>query len=205
MILILLPVHTGDAEDAEKTIADLAALETPLLNTMRRATWLETNSQLDALFPYGLRAGARGDYLASLTEETVTALVERASASPKLPGTAAVCNVWSFGGAFSEDVDEDATAFSRAGVSWLWEAACQWAEPEYDALMDAWADATLAAMRPHTLLNSHINLTEDQGEEWRRGVYGSEAKYRRLTEIKTAWDPRNLLRHNKNITPTTKK
>jgi NADPH-dependent ferric siderophore reductase len=41
------------------------------------------------------------------------------------------------------------------------------------------------------------------GEEWRRGVYGSEAKHRRLTEIKTAWDPRNLLRHNKNITPTT--
>ncbi|WP_328875427.1 FAD-binding oxidoreductase [Streptomyces sp. NBC_00287] len=203
LILILLPVHTGDAEEAEKTIADLAALGTPLLNTVRRATWLETNSQLDALFPYGLRAGARGGYLASLTEETVTALIERASASPKLPGTATVCNVWAFGGAFSEDVDEDATAFSRAGASWLWEAGCQWAEPEHDARMDAWADATLAAMRPHTLPNSYINLTEDQGEEWRRGVYGSEAKYRRLTEIKAAWDPKNLLRHNKNITPTT--
>lgn len=48
LILILLPVHTRDAEDAEKTIADRAALGTPLLNTMRRATWLETNSQLDA-------------------------------------------------------------------------------------------------------------------------------------------------------------
>jgi hypothetical protein len=174
-----------------------------LLNTVRRATWLETNSQLDALFPYGLRVGARGGYLASLTEEAVTTLVERASASPQLPGTNAVCNVWSLDGAISEDVDEDATAFSRAGASWLWEGALQWVEPEHDALFDAWADATLAAMRPHTLPNGYINLTEDQGEQWRRGVYGSEAKYRRLTEIKTAWDPRNLLRHNKNITPTT--
>jgi hypothetical protein len=30
---------------------------------------------------------------------------------------------------------------------------------------------------------------------------GSEAKHRRLTTVKAAWDPRNLLRHNKNITP----
>jgi hypothetical protein len=58
-------------------------------------------------------------------------------------------------------------------------------------------------MRPHTLPNAYINLSEDQGKEWRRGVYGSEAKHRRLTEIKTAWDPKNLLRHNKNITPTS--
>jgi hypothetical protein len=27
--------------------------------------------------------------------------------------------------------------------------------------------------------------------------------HRRLTKIKTAWDPKNLLRHNKNITPTS--
>ncbi|MGO4755858.1 BBE domain-containing protein [Streptomyces sp. 2MCAF27] len=32
-------------------------------------------------------------------------------------------------------------------------------------------------------------------------MYGSEAKYRRLAEIKAVWDPRNLLRHNKNIAP----
>lgn len=35
---------------------------------------------------------------------------------------------------------------SGAGASWLWEAACQWVEPEHDAHFGAWADATLAAM-----------------------------------------------------------
>ncbi|MDW6065517.1 BBE domain-containing protein [Streptomyces sp. FXJ1.4098] len=76
-----------------------------------------------------------------------------------------------------------------------------WTEPEQDGPFDAWADATALAMRPHTLPNAYINLTEDQGEAWLRGVYGSEAKYRRLAEIKAVWDPRNLLRHNKNIAP----
>lgn len=36
-----------------------------------------------------------------------------------------------------------------------------------------------------------------QGEPWRHGVHGSESKHRRPTEIKTARNPRNLLRHNK--------
>ncbi|MFD7281104.1 BBE domain-containing protein [Streptomyces sp. NPDC059862] len=46
-------------------------------------------------------------------------------------------------------------------------------------------------------------LTQDQGEAWRREVFGSETKYRRLAEIKAVWDPRNLLRCNKNIAPAT--
>ncbi|MEV7890036.1 FAD-binding oxidoreductase [Streptomyces sp. NPDC002817] len=201
LILNLIPVHTGDFEDAEKTIAALAALGTPLVNTVRRTTWLETNSMLDVTAPYGLRAGARGGYLASLTESAIDALVERVTAAPNFPGTITAVNVWSLGGAISEDVDEDATAFSRAGASWLWETATVWTDPEQDAAFDAWAGTTVAALRPHTLPNAYINLTEDQGEAWRRGVYGSEAKYRRLTETKAAWDPRNLLRHNKNIAP----
>ncbi|KND26158.1 BBE domain-containing protein [Streptomyces acidiscabies] len=49
--------------------------------------------------------------------------------------------------------------------------------------------------------NAYTNLTQDQSAEWRRGVWGGEAKYRRLRELKAEWDPRNLLRFNKNIEP----
>ncbi|MBA2812988.1 FAD-binding oxidoreductase [Streptomyces sp. KM273126] len=201
LVLILIPVHTGDFADAEKTIAKLAALGTPLVNTVQRTTWLKTNSMLDATAPYGWRTNARGGYIASLTERVIDTLVQRTAASPNLPGTITAINVWSLGGAISEDAEEDATAFSRAGASWLWEAATVWTEPEHDTPYDAWADATAAAMRPHTLPNAYINLTQDQGEAWRRSVYGSEAKYQRLAGIKAVWDPRNLLRHNKNIAP----
>ncbi|MFI1337501.1 FAD-binding oxidoreductase [Streptomyces sp. NPDC020845] len=201
LVLILIPVHTGDFADAEEITGRLAALGTPVANTVRRTTWLQTNSMLDATAPYGLRTGARGGYLASLTTSAIETLVERVTASPNPPGTITAVNIWSLGGAISEDVDEDATAFSRADATWLWETATVWTEPEQDGPFDAWADATALAMRPHTLPNAYINLTEDQGEAWLRGVYGSEAKYRRLAEIKAVWDPRNLLRHNKNIAP----
>jgi hypothetical protein len=61
----------------------------------------------------------------------------------------------------------------------------------------------LAALKPHLLSNSYVNLTAHQGEEWVRGLYGSPEKFQRLQALKAEWDPRNLLRFNKNIEPAT--
>ncbi|WP_411153020.1 FAD-binding oxidoreductase [Streptomyces sp. A30] len=201
LILIVIPVYTGDFAAADKIIDRLVSLGTPVANLVQRTSWLKTNSMLDAMAPYGHRMNSRGGYFADLTGPTVAALLDRARASHPAPGASTVINVWAMGGAISEDVNEDATAFSRAGAGWLWEAANVWTDPELDAPYDQWADATAAALRPHTLTGTYINLTQDQGEDWRRGAWGSETKYRRLTEIKAAWDPRNLLRFNKNIPP----
>ncbi|WP_326772933.1 BBE domain-containing protein [Streptomyces sp. NBC_01445] len=88
-------------------------------------------------------------------------------------------------------------AFSREGAAWLWESVSMWDTSEHDALYEQWA----TAMRPHSLTNRYTNLTDDQGSQWRRTVHGSEAKHRRLGAVKAAWDPENLLRFNKNITP----
>ncbi|MEU5677051.1 MULTISPECIES: FAD-binding oxidoreductase [Streptomyces] len=200
-VLILLPCYTGPAGRAEEIIGRLSGLGAPVLNTVRTTTWLQTNSMLDAMVPYGWRLAQRGGYLASLTEPVVNTLFERLAAVPDVPGSMTAINIWALGGALSQDVAEDATAFSRAGAGWLWECAPVWTGPEHDTVFDAWAEATTSALRAFTLPNAYPNLTEDQGELWRRGIFGSEAKYRRLAEIKAAWDPRNLMRHNKNIPP----
>jgi FAD/FMN-containing dehydrogenase len=77
-----------------------------------------------------------------------------------------------------------------------------WDAPEHDPQYEESANHVTEAMRPHALTAGYTNLTDDQGEEWRRGVHGSEAKYRRLQAVKATWDPNNLLRFNKNIAPT---
>ncbi|QOV36675.1 FAD-binding oxidoreductase [Streptomyces ferrugineus] len=202
-ILILIPCYTGPVQNAEDIIGRLSTLGAPVVNTVGPTTWLKTNSMLDAIVPYGHRTAVRGGYLATLSEAVVGTLIERLADVPDTPGTMSTINVWSLGGAISEDVNEDDMAFSRTGASWLWECAPVWTERDQDARFDAWADATTSALRPYTLPNAYTNLTEDQGEAWRRGVFGSEAKYRRLAEVKAVWDPRNLLRHNKNIAPAT--
>ncbi|MEV7992092.1 FAD-binding oxidoreductase [Streptomyces sp. NPDC086077] len=199
--LILVVVHTGETAAAHEVVEPLAALGRPLANLVTKTTWLQANSMLDAVAPYGMRMNLRGGYLSTLSGDAVDVLLEHVATVQANPGDIYSINLSFMGGAISEDVDEDAMAFSRAGAAWLWEAICKWDAPESDARYDEWATALTEAMRPHSLTNGYANLTDDLGEEWRRGLHGSAAKHQRLRSVKAAWDPHNLLRFNKNIAP----
>ncbi|MGW1886962.1 FAD-binding oxidoreductase [Streptomyces sp. NPDC001970] len=201
--LILVVVYTGEPATADEVVQPLAALGQPLANLVTKTMWVRANSMLDAVAPYGMRMNLRGGYLPTLSGDAIDVLLEHVATVPANPGDIYSINISFMGGAISEDVAEDAMAFSRAGAAWLWEAICKWDAPESDAQYDEWATTLTEAMRPHALTNGYANLTDDLGEEWRRGVHGSEAKHQRLRSIKAAWDPHNLLRFNKNIAPET--
>ncbi|MFD0507619.1 BBE domain-containing protein [Streptomyces chiangmaiensis] len=202
-MLILVVVYTGDLATADEVVQPLAALGRPLADLVTKTTWVQANSMLDAVAPYGMRMNLRGGYLPALSGDAIDVLLEHVATVPAKPGDIYSINISFMGGAISEDADEDAMAFSRAGAAWLWEAICKWDAPEADARYDDWATTLTEAMQPHALTNGYANLTDDLGEEWRRGVHGSDAKHQRLRSVKAAWDPRNLLRFNKNITPGT--
>ncbi|KOV51411.1 FAD-linked oxidase [Streptomyces sp. AS58] len=202
-VLILVVVYTGEPDTADEVVRPLAELGRPLADLVGRTTWVQANSMLDAVAPYGMRMNLRGGYLPALTDDAVDVLLEHVATLPANPGDIYSINISFMGGAISEDVDEDATAFSRAGAAWLWEAICKWDAPESDASYDQWATTLTEAMQPHALTNGYANLSDDLGEEWRRGVHGSEAKHQRLRAVKAAFDPQNLLRFNKNIAPAT--
>ncbi|MEU0804954.1 FAD-binding oxidoreductase [Streptomyces sp. NPDC005970] len=198
-VLILSPVFTGDPATADAVLKPLLGLSTPLANLIQPTTWLQANSMLDETAPYGKRAASRSGYLPAITAETAAAVLERAAAAT--PGWGGTINLIAMGGAITEDADEDATAFPRAGAAWTWQAVALWDSPGQDTGYDQWAADTAAALAPHSLPTGYVNLTTDQGEQWRRNLWGSEARFRRLRRAKGAWDPHNLLRFNKNITP----
>ena len=202
-VLVLVPVYSGELAAADKVIEQLAALGRPAADLVAKMPWSQANSMLDAIAPYGKRMNLRGGYLPALSSDAVETVLHHAATAPSNPGATTVINLWCMGGAISEDVAEDATAFSREGAAWLWEAVSMWDDAEHDPQYEQSAQAITEAMRPHALAAGYTNLTDDQGEEWRRGVHGSEAKYRRLQAVKATWDPDNLLRFNKNIAPAT--
>lgn len=211
-VLVLLPVLTGDPATADEVIEPLAALGRPVADLVTQTPWLRANSMLDAVAPYGKRMNLRGGYLPALSAEAVDTLLRHAATAPQNPGAANVVNLWCMGGAISEDVAEEATAFSREGAAcfsregaaWLWEAVSMWDAAEHDPRYEESAKHITEAMRPHSLAAGYTNLTDDLGKAWRRGVHGSEAKYRRLQAVKATWDPDNLIRFNKNIAPTAR-
>ncbi|WP_416979697.1 FAD-binding oxidoreductase [Streptomyces sp. T028] len=202
-VLLLVVVWTGDQARAGDIVAPLVALGRPLANLVQPTTWVETNRMLDVVAPYGHRAHTCGGYLTDLTDGAVAVALEHTRLAPPpadvLPPT--IINFWAMGGAISNDFAEDSVAFSREGAGWFWETLGQWDGEENDAAYVAWVDGVRTAMRPHLRANGYVNLSVDQGPKWLRGLYGSPAKFARLAEAKTAWDPGNMLRFNKNIAP----
>ncbi|WP_405539345.1 FAD-binding oxidoreductase [Streptomyces sp. NBC_00075] len=202
-ILMMIVVYVGPLDKADAATTPLTALGRPILSQITRRRWSETNRMLDMIFTPGRRAHSKGGYLSELSDEAIEVAVRHAALLPDevRPRANATQNIWALGGAISEDFDESSAAFSREGANWLCEAVAVWDDPADDQVLRDWVDALNTDMRPHMRDNTYINLTRDQGPEWRRKVWGSAEKYDRLVRAKNTWDPHNLLRFNKNIAP----
>ncbi|WP_416985972.1 FAD-binding oxidoreductase [Streptomyces sp. T028] len=203
-VVLLLVVHTGAPEKLEGLVDGLAALGPAIVKAVQPVPWSVANSMLDAIAPPDHRSYTKGAYLSELTDDVIDIVTRHAAAHLPSPGPVAstVQNLWSMGGAITEDFDEDSAAFSREGANWFWETVTLWDTPDQDAGFHAWVDGVHAELKPHVRDNCYVNLSTDNGPEWRRGVWGSAGKYARLERAKADWDPYNLLRFNKNIEPT---
>lgn len=200
-VLVLLPVWSGPLDAADGALRALREAGHPVIDTVSPMPWLQANSMLDAIAPYGVRMNLRGGYLPRLGKDEITAVLRHALDAAHVQGATTTINLWCMGGAVSEDTAEDDVAFSRAGASWLWEAVHMWEAPELDATLDELAESVDAALLPLSLSNGYSNLTDDRGEAWRERLHGSDEKRKRLQAVKATWDPQNVLHLNKNITP----
>ena len=73
--------------------------------------------------------------------------------------------------------------------------------PRDAASETAWARGFLQALRPHRAGGVYVNFLDADDDPGRvREAYGEET-YRRLAEVKAAYDPANAFHHNKNIRP----
>jgi hypothetical protein len=166
-------------------------------------SWVQSNRLLDAVAPFGRRTQTRGGYLSELSDRVIASVIKNMldAPTPTSPQPSTVQNLWCMGGSISEDFAEDSAAFSREGAAWLWEAVGQWDDPGEDAAYDAWAERAASDLAGDLRTNGYVNLSTDRGPAWLRGLYGSEAKYQRLIDLKSRWDAANILRFNKNFEP----
>jgi FAD/FMN-containing dehydrogenase len=107
------------------------------------------------------------------------------------------------GGAVAR-VSPDATAYVARDVDhnivvegvWLPDEAGKHAAAE-----TAWARRFLHALRPHRAGSVYVNFLDSDDDAGRvREAYGDRT-YRRLADVKAAYDPDNVFHHNKNIRP----
>lgn len=188
--------HTGDAERAEATIAELRGLAAPVMDAAGPIEYSAVNQMLDGGFPRGALNYWKSTFLDRLSDDAIAVLLDQFASCPS-PMSAIVLE--NFGGAVTR-VAPDAIAFAhrQAGINLL--VIGQWADPGEGEKNTAWVRATYEAMRPFMSTWKYMNyLGDDAAAGDVENAYGSN--YERLRAIKRRYDPANLFHLNQNIVP----
>jgi FAD/FMN-containing dehydrogenase len=192
--IVLAPmVYAGDAEAAERAIAPIRALATPLADMVRPIRYPEMYEGPEGARP-GAAAGTNA-FTDSFGAEQAEAILEQLETS-SAPMPAVQLRV--LGGAMAR-VPDDATAFGHRRAKMMVNVAAMYDRPEDGPEHEAWA-RSLAARLAGEESGAYVGFLRDDGEQGVRRAY-PPATLERLVEVKRRYDPGNLFHLNLNVPP----
>ena len=190
--------HIGDDATAERELADLIGLGTPIDVQIGPMPYSVVNTLLDGGFPRGALNYWKSSFLSDLSDAAIDTAVEQFANCLSSPMSAIAFEY--FHGQATR-VAVDATAVPHRGEGFNCLIVGEWIDPDTTAANIAWARETYAAMEPFTADQlRYVNyLDEDDMADAARTAYGPN--HNRLAQLKTTYDPHNLFHLNANIKP----
>jgi FAD/FMN-containing dehydrogenase len=196
-IVALLACYTGNPDEGEKAVAPIKSFGKPIGDVLTRRTYVEMQSLLDATQPKGRRYYWKSEYLPRIEPALLEGVIEHAGRI-RSPHSAVI--LFQMEGALNRLGQEHSPAGNR-DARYLLNIAGSWERPEDDSQNIEWAREAWNEMKRFSTGGTYINfLTEDEGADRTEAALGGAL--RRLTQIKTQWDPQNVFRTNRNIKPS---
>ena len=190
-----LLVWTGDPDAGRKAIEPLRAVGTPFAEVVRMVPYVAVQSMIDGGAPHGRHYYWKAHRIGALHDDVVDLFVERMS---NRTTPFAQITGWAIGGAASR-VDPEATAVGDREVGYEINLTVGWPPPDTEAdAHRAWVREGWEAMAPHSR-GVYANFVSDGGHAELEGAYGKRLE--RLRDLKSRWDPENVLHLNANIPP----
>jgi FAD/FMN-containing dehydrogenase len=189
--------YSGDLDAVDDALAPIRAIGDPIVDLLAEQPYAQVQSYLDATEPKGMHYYWRTEYVAQLGDELLSTWRDLAAECPS-PQTQ--MGILHLGGALNEHADDDGAVGNRdaryaLGALGMWDAGVPGAEE-----FPAWVRGAWERFRAFSTGGSYINLqTADEGDERVRATYG--ANFDRVVDVKTAYDPDNLFRSNRNVRP----
>ncbi len=197
-IVALLVCYHGDIADGEALLRPLRESTAPIADLVGPITYEQQQTLLDDGFPFGLQNYWKSEFLKTLSDDAIDAIVAQVAAITS-PLSAVVLE--QFGGAYRR-VGAQETAFAHRDWDYNLLIVTRWTDPaEYDTHV-AWARETWQAVQPYASGSVYVNYLEpgQEGLARTRAAYGPV--YDRLVALKNQYDPTNFFRLNQNIAPT---
>jgi FAD/FMN-containing dehydrogenase len=195
-IIAALICHFGDLAQAEKDLAPLRRAA-PAIDLVIARPYAEQQALLDRIQPpLGMHSYWKSEFLGGLAHGFLEAFHD---AGRSITSPLAQAQLFRLGGALA-DHDPAATAFVARDAAFSFIAAGCW-PPAYEAdAQVAWVRSAWERVRPYSVGRNYINAqTADEDLLRIEEAYGGNLA--RLRTIKARYDPRNILRVNRNIPP----
>ncbi|MFI6367456.1 FAD-binding oxidoreductase [Nocardia sp. NPDC050630] len=194
----LITAGYGTAEEHAEMVAPIRDALTPLFEFITPMPFTGLQSMLDAALPWGIHGYEKALDLDDFSDEVIAVLAERAG---QKTSPLSFMPIFALDGAFTAVGEED-TAFGGArSAHYVCNIEAAAPDAEILAVDRAWVRSTWEALCPFAAnQGGYVNFMAEAGEDRVRASYGP-AKYAKLADIKTEYDPANVFHRNANITP----
>jgi FAD/FMN-containing dehydrogenase len=188
--------YCGPQADAEKALAPIRKLGTPLKDTIKTMEYVQVQRSQDSTDTRAIASYLKGGFVGKVPGELVTAMVDGFHGDPR---RTTVLFFQHCGGAGSR-IPDDATAFAHRYALGNMMTVVAWPigdkdpSPHIEAARTYWK--TLEPFTRGFYVNDMARevTAKDINENYR-------GNYKRLVALKTKYDPTNLFRLNANVTP----
>jgi FAD/FMN-containing dehydrogenase len=186
--------HSGANADAD--LAPVRALGNPIVDLVGPKPYLAMQSMLNAMEPKWLHRYWKAEFLPGLSSEFLNAF---RSSALRVTSPLSQSVIFHLAGALNDHKDDDGAVGNRdahyiGGFNATWPPGAP-ADPHV-----AWARAGWERIRPFSTGGNYVNFQLAEDDSTRTAAaYG--ANYQRLQRAKATYDPDNLFRANRNISP----
>lgn len=195
-IVALFVCDTGPLDEATKRVARIKEFGSPVGDIVQPRPYTSQQSLLDATQPKGRRYYWKSEYLPGLEPDLLTKTITNAE---RIVSPHSAILLFPLGGALNR-LPDDHSAVGNRDAKFVLNIAASWEKPDDDEPNIAWAREAWRQMRGFSTGGTYINfLTEEEGDERIHDAF--RANYERLVDIKTKFDPENMFRMNKNVSP----
>jgi FAD/FMN-containing dehydrogenase len=193
-IVAILACHSGDPAAGEKAVLPIKSFGSPIGDVLVRRPYAQMQSLLDATQPKGRRYYWKSEFLPRIEPELCAGVVEQA-ARIRSPHSAVI--LFQIGGALNR-LAADHSPVGNREARFVLNVAGSWERPEEDETNIEWARSAWRELRGFSTGGTYVNFLNREEVSARLDAALGDA-VRRLSEVKSAWDPHNLFRTNHNI------
>jgi FAD/FMN-containing dehydrogenase len=188
--------HCGTLLEGERAVQPIKAFGKPAMDAIAAMPYSQMNSMLDAAYPQGAHNYWKSNFLAALTDEAIRTMIDCFAKCPTPMGQLLIEH---FHGAVTR-VGPTATAFPHRAPGYNLLVLSEWVDPAQNEACIKWARDSYGALQAFMGTGRYVNyFDDDEQDEAVVTAYGPN--YRRLQQVKTAYDPENFFRMNQNIPP----